>query len=41
MDLAISYHKTDIANAVAKRLGCDKAIIPNVGAALSAAGAVI
>ena len=29
------------ANAVAKRLGCDKAIIPNVGAALSAAGALM
>lgn len=29
------------ANAVAKRLGCNKAIIPNVGAALSAAGALM
>jgi len=29
------------ANAVAKRLGCSKAIIPNVGAALSAAGALM
>ncbi|MDG2475095.1 MAG: hydantoinase/oxoprolinase family protein [Paracoccaceae bacterium] len=29
------------ANAVAKRLGCSKAIIPNVGAALSASGALM
>ena len=29
------------ANAVARRLGCSKAIIPNVGAALSAAGALM
>ena len=29
------------ANAVAKRLGCSKAIIPNIGAALSAGGALM
>ena len=29
------------ANAVARRLGCSKAIIPNVGAALSASGALM